>query len=147
MLSHSPKWLHAIGCMLFHLQWSIVDALEDDFLRTCRLQFLWISLPRKFFKLSHQRLLVENVLHCCLARRKTGAGLSKRPAHFTKEQFRTDAKCTDDMVILGGWEIFFAQMVFAGPQERSGSLFLHAKWGRCAMGFDIGRAACFTCSS
>ena len=28
-----------------------------------------------------------------------------RPQHCTGEQFRTDAKCTDDMVVLGGWEI------------------------------------------
>ena len=30
---------------------------------------------------------------------------AKRPATFTGEQFRTDAKCTDTSVVLGGWEI------------------------------------------
>eukprot|EP00435_Cladocopium_sp_Y103_P002353 s4728_g1.t1 len=30
---------------------------------------------------------------------------AKRPETFTGEQFRTDAKCTDDQVVLGGWEI------------------------------------------
>lgn len=29
----------------------------------------------------------------------------QRPVHFTGESFRTDAKCTDDSVILGGWEL------------------------------------------
>ena len=28
-----------------------------------------------------------------------------RPRHVSGEQFRTDAKCTDDTVVLGGWEI------------------------------------------
>ena len=27
-----------------------------------------------------------------------------RPAHFSTDQFRTDAKCTDDMVVIAGWE-------------------------------------------
>ena len=29
----------------------------------------------------------------------------KRPLVFGSEQFRTDAKCTDDRVVLGGWEL------------------------------------------
>eukprot|EP00435_Cladocopium_sp_Y103_P002248 s5620_g1.t1 len=29
----------------------------------------------------------------------------QRPVHFTGESFRTDAKCTDDSVVLGGWEL------------------------------------------
>eukprot|EP00435_Cladocopium_sp_Y103_P055878 s2941_g18.t1 len=28
-----------------------------------------------------------------------------RPRYFSGEQFRTDAKCTDDLVVLGGWEV------------------------------------------
>ena len=27
-----------------------------------------------------------------------------RPTHFTTDQFRTDAKCTDDSVVIAGWE-------------------------------------------
>ena len=27
-----------------------------------------------------------------------------RPAHFSTDQFRTDAKCTDDMVVIASWE-------------------------------------------
>ena len=27
-----------------------------------------------------------------------------RPAHFSADQFRTDAKCTDDTVVIAGWE-------------------------------------------
>ena len=30
---------------------------------------------------------------------------ARRPRVFTGEQFRTDAKCTDDSVVLGGWEV------------------------------------------
>ena len=30
---------------------------------------------------------------------------AKRPVHFKGEQFRTDAKCTMDEVVLGGWEL------------------------------------------
>ena len=30
---------------------------------------------------------------------------AKRPLYFEVEQFRTDAKCTDEYVILGGWEL------------------------------------------
>ena len=30
---------------------------------------------------------------------------AKRPIYFNAEQFRTDAKCTDDCVVLGGWEL------------------------------------------
>eukprot|EP00435_Cladocopium_sp_Y103_P027253 s3393_g6.t1 len=30
---------------------------------------------------------------------------AKRPTFFTGQQFRTDAKCTDNQVVLGGWEI------------------------------------------
>ena len=30
---------------------------------------------------------------------------AKRPATYTGEQFRTDAKCTDVSVVLGGWEM------------------------------------------
>ena len=30
---------------------------------------------------------------------------ARRPKVFTGEQFRTDAKCTDDQVVLGGWEV------------------------------------------
>ena len=30
---------------------------------------------------------------------------AKRPVYFETEQFRTDAKCTDDYIVLGGWEL------------------------------------------
>eukprot|EP00435_Cladocopium_sp_Y103_P009589 s465_g2.t1 len=30
---------------------------------------------------------------------------AKRPCYVEVEQFRTDAKCTDDVVVLGGWEL------------------------------------------
>eukprot|EP00435_Cladocopium_sp_Y103_P029251 s3649_g7.t1 len=30
---------------------------------------------------------------------------ARRPLYFNVEQFRTDAKCTDDCVVLGGWEL------------------------------------------
>ena len=30
---------------------------------------------------------------------------TKRPVKFTDEQFRTDAKCADGMIILAGWEL------------------------------------------
>ncbi len=29
---------------------------------------------------------------------------ARRPTHFTGDQFRTDAKCTDDSVVIAGWE-------------------------------------------
>ena len=30
---------------------------------------------------------------------------AKRPVYFETEQFRTDAKCADDYIVLGGWEL------------------------------------------
>ena len=30
---------------------------------------------------------------------------AKRPVYFEVEQFRTDAKCADDYIVLGGWEL------------------------------------------
>ena len=30
---------------------------------------------------------------------------AKRPVYFNAEQFRTDAKCTQDIIVLGGWEL------------------------------------------
>ena len=30
---------------------------------------------------------------------------AKRPVFFNAEQFRTDAKCTQDIIVLGGWEL------------------------------------------
>ena len=30
---------------------------------------------------------------------------ARRPIYFSGEQFRTDAKCTDEHVVLGGWEL------------------------------------------
>ena len=30
---------------------------------------------------------------------------ARRPLYFDVEQFRTDAKCTDSLVVLGGWEL------------------------------------------
>ena len=30
---------------------------------------------------------------------------AKRPVHYNAEQFRTDAKCTQDIIVLGGWEL------------------------------------------
>jgi len=30
---------------------------------------------------------------------------ARRPIYFNSEQFRTDAKCADDFIVLGGWEL------------------------------------------
>ena len=30
---------------------------------------------------------------------------ARRPVYFNSEQFRTDAKCADDFIVLGGWEL------------------------------------------
>ena len=30
---------------------------------------------------------------------------AKRPVYYNAEQFRTDAKCTHDIIVLGGWEL------------------------------------------
>jgi hypothetical protein len=30
---------------------------------------------------------------------------ARRPVYFETEQFRTDAKCADDYIVLGGWEL------------------------------------------